>query len=91
MDTSDQYATIGLGRRTSIKIRVAMTLKARAGIWRSVQDLSSKFGRTLNEKGKTEGKPMEDKPFAVELMKLVWLPVTSMLKQPPLLSLITPL
>ena len=64
MHTRHQYATIALGRRTRKMRAVMKTLNMRASLRRSEQRRREVVGRNRNESGNTDGKPMDDKPFA---------------------------
>jgi hypothetical protein len=89
--TRHQNVIIGLGRRMKNRRHVTSMLKARTGVRMSVQCERDVDGPNCMDNGKTEGKPMDVRPFAVVGKKLVKFPTSCSDAQPPLESVITPL
>ena len=91
MHTRLQNVIIGLGRRARNRRHVTSMLKASPGVRMSVQCVREVDRSNCIDSGKTEGKPMDVRPFAVVGKKLVKLPTSCNDAQPPLESVIIPL
>ena len=91
MQTKDQYSITGLGRKTMKSNAVTMTLSASASLRLSVQEAISEVRDKRNDRGNSEGKPIDLKPWPLEGKKSTNVPTSVALTHPPRESLIRPL